>query len=177
MFRSLNSLETVNNNVDSDWNALFNGKSLNPWANMFRGVRACWNSYQDCVHAALVSCDININLSCWITEASSWTPSCHATMWTECDHPLAREPDWAKGISHRHANSTNAPVRPKWQMPSATGFSCLFLHVCVTSPWEKERGLQLLLPSLHCLEIAEHLLLMWCGSLATASETPKLGGV
>lgn len=116
---------------------------------------------QDCVHAVWVSCNINVRLSCWITEASSWTPSCHATMWTECDHPLAREPDWAKGISHRHANSTNAPVRPKWQMLSAMGFSFsffLFLHVCVTQPCERE------VCSSSCVEIAEHVLLMWCGS-------------
>ncbi len=126
------SLETVNNNIDFDWIALIDGKSVNPWANMFFGVCACWNSHQDCVHAVGVSCDINISLSLWITEASSWTPSCHATMWTECDHPLAREPDWAKGISHRHANSTNAPVRPKWQILSAMGFSWLFLHLCAT---------------------------------------------
>lgn len=90
-----------------------------------------------CMHAVWVSCNINISLPFWITEASFWTPSCHATMWMECDHPLAREPDWAKGISHRHANSTSAPVRPKWHILSAMGFSCLFLHVCTTQPWER----------------------------------------
>lgn len=63
-----------------------------------------------------------LSLSCWFAEESSWTPSCHATMWMECVHPLAREPDWAKGISHRHANSTNAPVRPKWQICLLLGF-------------------------------------------------------
>lgn len=50
----------------------------------------------------------------------------------ECDHPLAREPGLAKGILHRHANSTNAPVRKKRQIRSAMGFSYLFLHVCTT---------------------------------------------
>lgn len=88
-----------------------------------------------CVHAVWVFIHTSLSLS--IAEASFWTPSYHAMMWMECDHPLAREPGWAKGISHRHANSTNAPVRPKWQILSAMGFSCLFLHVSATSLWER----------------------------------------
>lgn len=57
--------------------------------------------------------------SLWTPEASSWTPSCHVTTWTECDRPSAREPDSAKGTLLRHASSTNAPVRPQRQTPSA----------------------------------------------------------
>lgn len=99
-------------------------------------------------------------LSFWITEEYSWTPSCHAMMWMECDHPLAREPDWAKGISHRHANSTNAPVRPKWQTLSAMGFSIYFC-MCVQHSLEKELSSSAFSRcTSHCIEIAIY---YWCG--------------
>lgn len=119
----------------TDWIALTDAKSLNPPANTFCVVHACWTSCRTaCIWA---SCNIDINVSDWIAEASSWTPSCHATMWTECDHPLAREPDWAKGISRRHANSTNAPVSPNdrscllWVFP-------VYFCMCVQHSPERE---------------------------------------
>jgi len=93
---------------------------------------SCRNvSMQSGFHAVLTP------ISLWITEASSWTPSCHVTTWTECAHPLAREPGLAKGILHRRANSTNAPVRPKWQILSAMGFPVYF---CMCAQHNPERG-------------------------------------
>lgn len=94
----------------------------------------------------------------------------------EYGHPLDSGQDWAKGISHRHGNSTNAPVSPKIMCcPNAVG-SLLYFYICALPSAKVYIFLYCFLKMhLAVWKQSSIYLLMWACFLATASKNFQAG--